>query len=240
MTAVIAVFSSLHAMLIAVLIAAALPSASSSCGFESMNKLCGKSCEPKEWCEMYNGASSECERAYIRAVDTNRGESVGIYRCVYDDAAATCAMTVRLANLDGGDAAAVVLGATPNPVLPGNGSGVCYPTLASAVPYGNATCAGFELLCSTPEVPHEPSNPSAWVPASATVSADGMALTLTAKAGTGVAGLVARGSRYAWADFPQATLFAAAPGGGLGLPVLPWNQALVCSGASPLPAGAVC
>eukprot|EP00936_MAST-01D_sp_MAST-1D-sp1_P001477 g1477.t1 len=154
--------------------------------------------------------------------------------------AATCAMTVRLANLDGGDAAAVVLGATPNPVLPGNGSGVCYPTLASAVPYGNATCGGFELLCSTPEVPHEPSNPSAWVPASATVSADGMALTLTAKAGTGVAGLVARGSRYAWADFPQATLFAAAPGGGLGLPVLPWNQALVCSGASPLPAGAVC
>ena len=92
MTAVIAVFSSLHAMLIAVLIAAALPSASSSCGFESMNKLCGLSCEPKEWCEMYNGASSECVRAYIRAVDTNRGESVGIYRCVYDDAAATCAI----------------------------------------------------------------------------------------------------------------------------------------------------
>ena len=95
MTAAIAVFSSLHAMLIAVLIAAALPSASSSCGFESMNKLCGKSCEPKEWCEMYNGASSECERAYIRAIDTNRGESVGIYRCGFDDAAAPASRPIR-------------------------------------------------------------------------------------------------------------------------------------------------
>jgi hypothetical protein len=163
-------------------------------------------------------------------------------------AAATCAMAVRFANLDGqggggggdGTSMAVALGATPNPVVPGNGSGVCYPALAAKAPYFNATCAGFELLCATPEVPRNASNPSAWVAADAKLSPDGTSLTLTARAGSGVDGLVARGSRYAWADFPQATLFAAAAGGELGLPILPWNQALVCSGASPLPAGAVC
>ena len=151
-----------------------------------------------------------------------------------------CSMNVTFANIDGGATSRVALGATPNPAVPGNTSAVCYPTLPSAKPYGNATCAGFELLCSTPEVPHLPGNVALWVPADATLAADGTSLTLTAKHGTAAAGLVARGSRYAWADFPQATLFASDDDGALGLPILPWNQALTCSGQTPLPKGAVC
>ena len=129
--------------------------------------------------------------------------------------------------------------------MPGNSSATCYPPLRAKQPYGNATCAGFELLCATAEVPHDPTNPARWVAAGAALGADGRSLTLTARPGT-ADGLLARGSRYAWADFPQATLFAAATregGGGqpgLGLPVLPWNQALTCSGTTPLPPGAMC
>ncbi len=37
--------------------------------------------------------------------------------------------------------------------------------------------------------------------------------------------LVARGSRYAWAEWPLASLFAADGG----LPILPWNQQLTCT-----------
>ena len=38
---------------------------------------------------------------------------------------------------------------------------------------------------------------------------------------------VARGSRYAWGAWPIATLFEKGSGGdGLGLPILPWSQAI--------------
>ena len=85
-----------------------------------------------------------------------------------------------------------------------------------------------------------------WVPATAKLSADGSTLTLTAAPPPqqNVA-WVARGSRYGWGAWPLATLFNAGSagddgeggvgGGGAdatGLPILPWNQALTCTGGS--------
>lgn len=83
----------------------------------------------------------------------------------------------------------------------------------------------FELLCATPAA-GAPGHYTAhqWVRATATLAADGQTLTLTApKTAEGVA----RGSRYAWGAWPLATLFEKrSQGGGVGLPILPWNQAL--------------
>jgi len=53
---------------------------------------------------------------------------------------------------------------------------------------------------------------------------DGKTVVLTAASATKG---VARGSRYAWGAWPIATLFEKGSGGdGLGLPILPWSQAI--------------
>lgn len=82
----------------------------------------------------------------------------------------------------------------------------------------------FELLCATP-TPGSAGHYTAhqWLQATPTLSGDGQTLTLTApKTAEGVA----RGSRYAWGAWPVATLYEKGRGGGAGLPILPWNQAL--------------
>lgn len=123
----------------------------------------------------------------------------------------------------GGENFSLALGATPDPGLPTNGSSAVCPPAALAL--GN--CSGFELLC-VEVVNGSATGAPLWMDATATISADGKGLRLTAQAPS----RVARGSRYAWAAWPLATLFASAAtggGSGRGLPILPWKQSLTCT-----------
>ena len=142
-----------------------------------------------------------------------------------------CAMTVsfyRSNTHSPSGAWKLAMGATPDPGTNGS-SAVC--------PVNATNCAAFQLLC-TPNGSSFPA-PSEWVPAMASLSADGQTLSLVAKTARDEAApaqLVARGSRYAWSAWPLASLFT--EGGSVKLPVLPWNQALTCTnGAVP---GALC
>ena len=127
------------------------------------------------------------------------------------------------------------MGATPDPGTVGNTSAVC-PFSEGDVLAQN--CSGFQLLCTTPEVPHNTSNPAIWVAATATIGADEESVVLTAVP-SAAAALVARGSRYAWSAWPLATLFANPGHDHLKwLPVLPWNQGLTCTNGAEV--GAPC
>jgi hypothetical protein len=130
----------------------------------------------------------------------------------------------------------LALGATPDPGLPTNGSSAICP--AAAVALGN--CSGFELLCVAVTGGKATGTPL-WLAAAPKLSVDGKTITLTATDARAKS-LVARGSRYAWAAWPLATLFAADGGDQqqqrskddevitrLGLPVLPWKQSLTCT-----------
>eukprot|EP00729_Bicosta_minor_P011147 gene11147-14241_t len=135
-------------------------------------------------------------------------------------------------------------GATPNPTpvagTNGSSSAVCPIGSNKGGVIVAANCSGFELLCASSDVPRKV-NLYQWLVATPKLSSDGSTLTLTAVAPAGTnTSLLARGSRYAWNDWPVATLFQqGAPGNpaGKGLPILPWNQALTCTGGLP---GAVC
>ena len=65
MTTSLAVFSAMRALLIAVLVSAAIPSAAGSCAAEAEVRLCGKSCDPAVWCSSLDGAPDECVRSYV-------------------------------------------------------------------------------------------------------------------------------------------------------------------------------
>ena len=155
-----------------------------------------------------------------------------------------CSMTVSFRAGAGmkrasGGAQKLVFGATADPGLPAEGSSAICPTRHNV---NASNCAAFELLCASSDLPKQV-NQYQWVKATPTLGADGTTLTLVA---TGSAGqnssLLARGSRYAWGQWPLATLFAAVPdssdAAATGLPILPWNQALTCSGGNT--PGAVC
>eukprot|EP00039_Didymoeca_costata_P003111 m.65148 g.65148 ORF g.65148 m.65148 type:complete len:549 (-) comp11710_c0_seq2:227-1873(-) len=142
-----------------------------------------------------------------------------------------CEMTVSFF----GSSASLMLSETADPGS--NGSSAVCPEAA------NNTCKSFELFCTTPESPHNQSNPAMWVDAAATVNNDNT-ITLTPKNKVDD-NLVARGSRYAWTQWPLAILFSKNENGNfkndydsVGLPVLPWNQALTCTGGA-IP-GAIC
>jgi hypothetical protein len=188
-----------------------------------------------------------------------------------------CAMTVTFAaNLDnkadvvgietdidiefeyGDDGPLVAFGSTADPGTPGAGNSTACPS--AFVPGFAGNCSGFELFCTTPEIPHSASSPAYWVPAVATLSPDGRSVRLVPAAATtaatttrnhdnnfntggiaggggidsvvgsggGDTGLVARGSRYAWAEWPLASLFSVDGE----LPILPWNQMLTCTGGA--------
>lgn len=137
----------------------------------------------------------------------------------------------------GGKDFSLALGSTPDPGQANRSSAVC-PPAATGPPLGNwgggsdmsGNCSGFELLCVTVTNGAATGAPL-WLPATPKLSSDGKTLTLTAT-GPDAPTRVARGSRYAWAAWPLATLFAAAgPGneGELGLPILPWKQSLTCT-----------
>lgn len=145
----------------------------------------------------------------------------------------------------------LALGATPDPGQANRSSAVCPPAALAGGMAGN--CSGFELLCVTVANGAATGTPT-WLPAKPKLSADGKTITLTAS-GADAASRVARGSRYAWAAWPLATLFAAASGGPeggeegtpnqsgggvelLGLPLLPWKQSLTCTDGKVL--GAIC
>eukprot|EP00035_Acanthoeca_spectabilis_P032117 m.17253 g.17253 ORF g.17253 m.17253 type:complete len:558 (+) comp5161_c0_seq1:35-1708(+) len=134
-----------------------------------------------------------------------------------------CAMKVLFT--PGGGDGGLVNGATADPGSSGT-SAVCPPEV------GTGNCSGYQLLCATPEIPHNPANPAAWHPAEAELGTEGGAMYLTLTVKGAPTGTVARGSRYAWSAWPLTTLFGKAAGGGAGLPVLPWNQALTCTGGA--------
>ena len=141
----------------------------------------------------------------------------------------------------------LALGTTPDPGQANRSSATCPPE-ASPSGWNKAlgsmagNCSGFELLCVTVANGKATGEPL-WLPATPRLSADGKAITLTA-GGAAAASRVARGSSYAWAAWPLATLFAAVSGGDddvgadnalggpaaeLGLPILPWRQSLTCT-----------
>ena len=151
-----------------------------------------------------------------------------------------CAMTVaffRPTKETGTSSWKLAMGTTPDPGTNGT-SAVCpthvQPQPTASPPVNASYCGGYELLCT----PYGAFAPSTWVPAMATLSADGRSLSMVAKAqgtrknGANETQLVARGSRYAWSAWPLASLFTV--GGNVKLPVLPWSQGLTCTnGAVP-------
>lgn len=109
----------------------------------------------------------------------------------------------------GGDGSAFRLGFGATVDTKNQSSAVCPAGRAPA-----ANCSGFEVL----------TNDGTWHPATASIAADGQTVLLRCPAPGG--GLYAVGSRYAWGEWPLATLFAADATGATGLPILPWQQAL--------------
>ena len=136
-------------------------------------------------------------------------------------------MTVTFDSMNNLNNKKLMMGATPNPTphpTNGSSSAVCPVGVNKGGTIAAVNCSGFELLCASSDAARKV-NPYQWLPATPTLSADGTTLTLTAPSGTSTS-LLARGSRYAWNDWPLATLFQQgvpgnpnAKGSSLGVPL---------------------